>query len=58
MLKGCGKRNTPQKLSARQKELLKEFCDESGADCNPESNGFLGKVKKFWEDLTDADEAR
>ncbi len=49
---------TPQKLTARQKELLKEFCDESGADCNPESNGFLGKVKKFWEDLTDADEAR
>jgi molecular chaperone DnaJ len=49
---------TPQKLTARQKELLQEFCDESGSDCNPESHGFLGKVKKFWDDLTDADEAR
>ena len=49
---------TPQKLTARQKELLQEFCDESGTDCNPESHGFLGKVKKFWDDLTDMDEAR
>ncbi|MDF1679794.1 molecular chaperone DnaJ [Ponticaulis sp.] len=49
---------TPQKLTARQKELMREFCDESGEDCNPESNGFLGKVKRFWDDLTDADEAR
>ena len=48
---------TPQKLSARQKELLQEFCDCSGEECNPDSNGFLGKVKKFWDDLTDADEA-
>ncbi len=49
---------TPQKLSSRQKELLREFCDESAEECNPESNGFLGKVKKFWDNLTDADEAR
>lgn len=49
---------TPRNLSDRQKKLLQEFCDESSEDCNPESNGFLGKVKKFWEDLTDADEAR
>lgn len=49
---------TPQKLTARQKELLQEFCDESCDDCNPESNGFLGKVKKFWDDLTDVDEGR
>ena len=49
---------TPQKLSARQKELLQEFCDCSGEECNPESNGFLGKVKKFWEDLTDVEDAR
>ncbi|MAP94196.1 MAG: molecular chaperone DnaJ [Ponticaulis sp.] len=49
---------TPRNLSAHQKELLQEFCDNSSEDCNPESHGFLGKVKKFWEDLTDADEAR
>lgn len=49
---------TPRNLSARQKELLREFCDCSGEDCNPESNGFLGRVKRFWDDLTDQDEAR
>ncbi|MEO0883488.1 MAG: molecular chaperone DnaJ [Pseudomonadota bacterium] len=49
---------TPRKLSARQKELLREFCDCSGEGCNPESEGFLGKVKRFWGDLTDTDEAR
>ena len=49
---------TPRNLSARQKELLQEFCDNSAEDCNPESHGFIGKVKRFWEDLTDGDEAR
>lgn len=49
---------TPSKLTARQKELLREFCDCSEAGCNPESEGFLGRVKRFWEDLTDGDEAR
>lgn len=49
---------TPRNLSARQKELLREFCDCSGEDCNPESNGFIGRVKRFWDDLTDTDEAR
>ncbi len=49
---------TPQKLTGRQKELLREFCDCSGADCNPESEGFLGRVRRFWDDLTDPDESR
>lgn len=49
---------TPRKLSSRQKELLREFCDCSEAGCNPESEGFLGRVKRFWDDLTDGDEAR
>ena len=39
---------TPRNLSARQRELLQEFCDCSGANCNPESEGFMGRVKKFW----------
>ena len=46
---------TPQKLSARQKELLQEFCAESADDCNPDSTSFLGKVRRFWDDLTDSE---
>ena len=42
---------TPRNLSARQKELMREFCECSGADCNPESEGFVGRVKKFWDGL-------
>jgi len=47
---------TPRNLSVRQKELMREFCDCSGADCNPESNGFVGRVKKFWDGLGTDDE--
>jgi molecular chaperone DnaJ len=39
---------TPQNLTARQKELLRQFCECSGADCHPESEGFLGRIKRFW----------
>ncbi len=49
---------TPRKLTTRQKELLREFCAESQAGCNPESESFLGRVKRFWDDLTESDEAR
>lgn len=49
---------TPRKLSARQKELLREFGACSEAGCNPESEGFLGRVKRFWDNLTENDEAR
>ena len=44
---------TPRNLSSRQKELLREFCECSGAECNPESEGFMGRVKKFWDGLGD-----
>ncbi|MEM8616122.1 MAG: molecular chaperone DnaJ [Pseudomonadota bacterium] len=47
---------TPRNLSARQKELMREFCECSGADCNPESEGFMGRVKKFWEGLGGEDD--
>jgi molecular chaperone DnaJ len=47
---------TPQNLTPRQKELLRQFCDCSGADCHPESEGFLGKIKRFWGG--DGDEKR
>jgi len=39
---------TPSKLSKKQKELLKAFESESGTGTNPESEGFLAKLKEFW----------
>ena len=39
---------TPQKLTARQKELLKEFETESSKDTQPESAGFFNKMKEFF----------
>ena len=45
---------TPVNLTARQKELLKEFCEAGGEDdCNPSSTGFFKRVKKFWEGLAE-----
>ena len=38
---------TPQKLTKKQRELLAEFDRLSSADTQPESAGFLGKVKEF-----------
>ena len=48
---------TPRNLAARQKEILREFCECSGADCHPESDGFIGRVKKFWDGLNNEDQA-
>jgi len=44
---------TPVNLTARQKELLREFCDAGGDDCNPSSAGFFKRVKKFWDGLAE-----
>ena len=41
---------TPVNLSARQKELLKEFEDE-GRNNSPESQDFFSKVKTFWDGM-------
>lgn len=47
---------TPVKLSARQKELLRELEDSCGGDAankhKPKSEGFFNGVKKFFDDLT------
>lgn len=44
---------TPTRLSPRQKELLEEFrSTETGDEC-PASQGFFGKLKTMWDDLTD-----
>jgi molecular chaperone DnaJ len=39
---------TPQKLNARQRELLREFERESSRDNQPESAGFFAKVRDFF----------
>lgn len=44
---------TPVKLNKRQKELLKEFEAEGGAETSPQSSGFFDRVKDFWEELKD-----
>ncbi|SIR54494.1 molecular chaperone DnaJ [Bosea sp. TND4EK4] len=38
---------TPQKLTARQRELLEEFERESSHSNHPETAGFFGRVKDF-----------
>jgi molecular chaperone DnaJ len=40
---------TPQKLTKKQKELLKEFDKESSKDTQPESSGFFAKMREFFE---------
>ncbi len=39
---------TPQKLSPRQKELLREFENESSKDTQPESASFFTRVRDFF----------
>src|SRR6185437_2356797 len=43
---------TPAKLTARQKELLREFAGLSTESQHPKNANFLGKAKRFWEDVT------
>jgi molecular chaperone DnaJ len=40
---------TPQNLTRKQKELLKEFEKASTDTTHPESANFLGKIKLFWD---------
>jgi molecular chaperone DnaJ len=44
---------TPSRLSARQKELLREFQGTETGDESPQSRGFFDRVKEIWDDLTD-----
>ena len=41
---------TPVKLTARQKELLREF-EELSEENNPEGSSFFKKVKSFWDGM-------
>jgi molecular chaperone DnaJ len=47
---------TPTRLTARQKELLRELAETTGDDRHhPEQAGFFAKAKKFWDGLTGAE---
>jgi molecular chaperone DnaJ len=48
---------TPTKLTARQKELMRELADTCGVKQHPQCDGFLGKAKKFWTNVTGAEES-
>jgi molecular chaperone DnaJ len=39
---------TPVKLTKRQKELLREFDAENQTGTHPEAEGFLARLKEFW----------
>ncbi len=41
---------TPVNLTSKQKELLQEF-EKLSEENNPESSGFLRKMKSFWESM-------
>jgi molecular chaperone DnaJ len=43
---------TPTKLTARQKELMRELAGLCGEQQHPKSAGFIGKAKAFWDDMT------
>jgi len=43
---------TPTHLTARQKELMRELADSCGAKQHPKHTGFVGKAKRFWEEVT------
>ena len=44
---------TPTKLSARQKELLRELQETETGEETPESKGFFDRIKEAWEGLTE-----
>ena len=48
---------TPSKLTARQKELMKELAGLVGEHQHPKSASFGGKAKKFWDGITGVGEA-
>jgi len=47
---------TPTKLTARQKELMAELAGSCGEAHHPRAAGFLDKAKRFWDEITCAEE--
>ena len=47
---------TPTRLTARQKELMRELADCCGETHHPRSSGFFDKAKRFWDGVTGLEE--
>jgi molecular chaperone DnaJ len=45
---------TPTKLTARQKELMRELAASCGDQQHPKAAGFMGKAKRFWDEVRGA----
>ena len=43
---------TPTQLTGRQKELMRELAGLCGEQQHPKAAGFMGKAKRFWEEVT------
>ncbi len=43
---------TPTRLTARQKELMREFAGSCDERQHPQSTGFFKKARRFWDDVT------
>ena len=43
---------TPTRLTARQKELMRELAGLCGEQQHPKAAGFTGKAKRCWEEVT------
>ncbi len=51
---------TPRKLTPEQRECLERFRDLTCEDCecHPEANGFLSRVRRFWENMSSSPDGR
>jgi molecular chaperone DnaJ len=47
---------TPTKLNAKQKALMRELAESCGEQHHPRAAGFLDKAKRFWSDITSCEE--
>jgi molecular chaperone DnaJ len=48
---------TPTKLSTQQKEQMRLLGESFGVKQHPRCDGFLGKAKRFWSDITTGESA-
>jgi molecular chaperone DnaJ len=47
---------TPTKLTAQQRDLVRQLSESCGVKHHPRCDGFLGKAKQFWSEITRANE--
>jgi molecular chaperone DnaJ len=48
---------TPTKLTTQQKEQMRQLGESFGMKQHPRCDGFLGKAKRFWSDITAGESA-